>query len=545
MRKNLFVFALLAFAAFEILRAASRTSATFDEALYVGAGAYVAKTGDFGIDSLWYNGPLSYYVNSLLFPWLDVGESFYVPADRKPAQFWGGHGVALLSRADLPEDRVLRFARYPFVLVFVGLALTTYFWTRRLYGGFSAMAALALMCCCPTLLAHSAVATMDLTVTLTFLWAVMACHAFQRSPSRERAALVGFCVALALLSKPTAILLLPLVPALLWITVPRRDLTLARAAWAFFVAALTVHAAYGFTFSSLTTAAERPHDQLDRLFRDSPRIGAWIQSVAERVPIPAPAFWKMLFITPLRLGTPRNIYFLGVTAPQRFFAYFPVALFLKNTIPLILLFALAAAVRVRAGARALRSEAFVLLPMAALLLVGFTQQHTIGVRYMLPIFPFLIVFAASAAPAVGALPRVGKPLLLSLLAWSAWTTAAVAPNLLSYFNEWAGGPANGYRYLVDSDLDWGQNHRDIRDWMRARGVERVTLGVESMIDPARYGIAYDKLTCEPRPGIIIVSLTVLMPSITHVDPAARRCLSWLAEADPVDKIAYSTWVYRR
>ena len=51
----------------------------------------------------------------------------------------------------------------------------------------------------------------------------------------------------------------------------------------------------------------------------------------------------------------------------------------------------------------------------------------------------------------------------------------VHPNYLAYFNEAAGGPAQGWRWLVDSNVDWGQELPGLKRYMDTNGIARVTL----------------------------------------------------------------------
>lgn len=117
-----------------------------------------------------------------------------------------------------------------------------------------------------------------------------------------------------------------------------------------------------------------------------------------------------------------------------------------------------------------RSEAGKLLPLVALTVVplatiSFLTDICIGVRYVLPIFPFAYLLAGGIGVLSTRWIRVGLPLLA--LAWNAWSLAAIHPNELAYFNEWAGGPAKGRFSLIDSNLDWGQDLRSLARWLKA------------------------------------------------------------------------------
>jgi hypothetical protein len=115
-------------------------------------------------------------------------------------------------------------------------------------------------------------------------------------------------------------------------------------------------------------------------------------------------------------------------------------------------------------------------------------------RYLLPAFPFLFVFAGRVAawrPAA----RPAQAVVIGLLAaWTALSSLAAHPRYIPYFNELIGGPRNGYRWLADSDLDWGQDGAYMRgEYARASPVRvwfdptgpiagRIAVGLTSLVE---------------------------------------------------------------
>src|SRR5262249_41917672 len=126
----------------------------------------------------------------------------------------------------------------------------------------------------------------------------------------------------------------------------------------------------------------------------------------------------------------------------------------------------------------------------------------IGVRHALPAYPLLAIAASPwlAGPLARLAGRsralrdfAGATLSTALLAWFIYGSVRVAPRYLQYFNEIAGGPANGHQWLIDSNLDWGQDLIRLSEYMRRRGLESVHLGYFGRVDPRVYGIWFTPL----------------------------------------------------
>ena len=132
----------------------------------------------------------------------------------------------------------------------------------------------------------------------------------------------------------------------------------------------------------------------------------------------------------------------------------------------------------------------------------FSTKHY-GIRYLLPVYPLIFVFIGKAATIW---PRGLRARLVVafLVTWLSTSTLWNWPNYLSYANELIGGSSNGYHYLSDSNLDWGQDLEQLAEYLRENGIERVQLGYFGTADPSRYGIDYEYLPSprlDPTPVI--------------------------------------------
>jgi hypothetical protein len=124
------------------------------------------------------------------------------------------------------------------------------------------------------------------------------------------------------------------------------------------------------------------------------------------------------------------------------------------------------------------------------------------------------------------------------------TSLSVYPNHLAYFNLAVGGPENGPKYLLDSNLDWGQDLLKLRRWAdRSGGEEPQLLAYFGSADPDYYGFPCaqtPELECSntigKRSGLVAISAQCLFGS----EPGRY---AWLKEREPVAKVGYSIFVY--
>ena len=113
------------------------------------------------------------------------------------------------------------------------------------------------------------------------------------------------------------------------------------------------------------------------------------------------------------------------------------------------------------------------------------------------------------------------------------------PSPIAYFNEIVGGPDNGYNYLVDSNLDWGQDLKGLKTYMEENEIEKIKLSYFGRDLPERYKIEYENLDCNYTKGIMAVSAS----HIQGIGLENKECYSWLKNYEPIEKIGYSIFIY--
>ena len=175
--------------------------------------------------------------------------------------------------------------------------------------------------------------------------------------------------------------------------------------------------------------------------------------------------------------------------------YYLVAFLLKTTIPAILLFVIALVIGIRT-----RSFAFfaLLLFVVMFMAVAAAGHLDLGIRYVLPIYPFVY-----AATSLGLGPRASGLgwLVAVLLLWHVGENVAAYPSYISYFNESIGSKRNADKFLIDSNLDWGQDLRRLDAWCREHHVDRITLHYFGGADPA-FDLRFAKPVLLRGPGYV-------------------------------------------
>ena len=318
------------------------------------------------------------------------------------------------------------------------------------------------------------------------------------------------------------------------------------------VGVLVVWAAYGFSSPLSPDPAVSAAFDWRALEAASPLVHVPLQLARSAWVLPES--WVFGFLHFVVHAESRPAFLLGEYSETGWWYYFPVTFFLKTPVPLLILSGAALARLTRQRGK-WRLEGFVWVPVLFFFAITLTRNINIGHRHLLPIYPFLFVAAGRVAGRLWSSPRrLGPAMLAGLAAWYAAGTLGVHPHYLAYFNELAGGPRNGYRHLVDSNLDWGQGLKALKRWMDGAGVARVKLCYFGTADPLYHGVGGERLpgyqppppstvVREVRPGdIVAVSATHLQG--VYLDPAMRPLMERLRARRPVAVPGYSIFVYR-
>ena len=494
---------LIAYAALGVSAAATK-SATFDEMPSVMSGLSYWMANDFRLDP----------ENGIL-PQRWMALPVLLGPDRLPTldhEFWRdsdpwGLGYQFFYEMGNDVSSILLRARTMVMLLGIALGLLVYFWSSRLFGFWGGALSLVLYIFCPTMLAHGNVATTDMAAAFFFmaslwcLWSGM--HRF------TWANWVGGCLAMAglFLSKYSAVLLLPIGLLLLCIRLVRAQHRTRVAAaicgrWLLqmVVVFALVWGAYGFRYS-----VEAP-DQTGADFNYPVWIGrqsnvglfpAWLEAARDERVLPQA---YLVGLGQMLTHSRKRVSFLnGHYGLEGWWGFFPYTFLNKTPLSaLVILFVagLLAGIRWR-RTKSLWPDLERTAPLWVFIAVYGTfslwSHLNIGQRHILPIYPALFILAGAVTLWMKKRQRFVTALVLIALAASALEAVRVWPNYIAYFNPLSGGPREGYRHLVDSSLDWGQDLPALKQWLDRRRLSdqketAVYLSYFGSASPEHYGI---------------------------------------------------------
>ena len=475
-------------------------------------------------------------------------------------------GHAFLFQNRLSPDAIAAAARAPFRGVLAGLLVLLFAaaWSR--YGPGAALFALALVALDPNFVAHAGVVHTDVGASLGFLAAVLSWEAARRRPRALSLALAALALGLALATKFSAILLPPIL-LLQSLLAARRDPRPGRAAGRAVLhlagvalgALLVVLAIY-----APLTARMDPHHQRAVIHemvagRGAPGLSAAIESL---VPFSRPLAHYIgglaSVVRQSAVGGGVN-YLFGKSSVHGFPFYFFVAFALKSTIAFLVVTGVTVVCFLRRPAELSEEGRLFLLPPAILFLSSIGSAYNIGIRHMLPVYPFLAlagaaVFARVSTTSGGrARPTLATAALLILPVLGGYELVRIHPHELSYFNAFAGGPEHGRKLLSDSNVDWGLDLKRLASELARRRVARPTI-VYFGGDDVLYRTGVPDFAADPRvrPGLVAISAFHLAvgPEFhdyhgEHDVAAALRTLNAqiAARGRPVGRVGYSMYLF--
>ncbi|HEY4309295.1 MAG TPA: glycosyltransferase family 39 protein [Pirellulales bacterium] len=416
-------------------------------------------------------------------------------------------------------------------------------WSHRLFGASAGLFALTLWTFEPTLSAHGALVTADMPATAATIAAAYCLWIFTCSKRIRDGVIAGIVLGIALLTKFTVLLLAPLfavicahhaLSALRDAQSEIRDVH--RASYLFgcallcIVALIVVNAGYGFQNVCSPIRSFSPQSSLfSKCFTFIPQRG-----VVESLPCPLPsAYLNGLDVQQRDFEQGLYSYLNGCRRQNGWWYYYLVAFSVKSPLGhlIILVVSLGTIIYKRMSIPSLLWATPLVIFTAASCKTGYTNH----LRYILPAYPFYCVLAGVLFAEQN--QRLRRCALVAGLLGVSISIASCCyhyPNWLGYFNETVGGPQNGWKYLADSNVDWGQDWLELKRWLdRNSRTTAIHVALAGVVDPAIYLEARYPLPHAGMGGIAIVDAHNLMLDY-----------SWLMDQQLVSRIGTSIFVFK-
>jgi 4-amino-4-deoxy-L-arabinose transferase-like glycosyltransferase len=488
------VITLLVIQATLALTMVHRESLTFDEGDHMFAGYMMWKAADYGLNPE--HPPLA----KLLATVPILSDNLWVPPP-KPGQFFKAeaylNGRDWLASNDGDRQHLVFEMRASAEMLALGLCFFVFLAAREWFGDAAGLIALALVVFDPNVLAHSALVTTDIGVSCFIVTAVWTFYRFATRPTLIRLLLVGLATGLLLATKHSGILIGPMFVALIaWevLKAPgaERKRVALRLTGGFFaivvLSVLVLWAFYGFRYSARpagmtfsTSVAEYaeplPHFE-----------SAIVVAVGRLHLLPESYLVGLVDVKLMSIAYPT--FLLGKVYSHGLWYYFPLVILIKTTLGLLLLTVLAALATVTGKLTRHRELFYSLAPPVIYLAVAMMSGMNIGARHLLPMYAFVIIFAAAAVAALTSINRRWAVLCSVLFLAHVISSLLVFPNELAYANEASGGPGNLHNLLSDASVDWAQQLLQVKQWQDRHPDQECWFAyfARPVIDPGVYGI---------------------------------------------------------
>ena len=587
---NLLAFLLLAamfsFAFFSM----KQDALTFDELAHISSGYSYLTQQDYRLNPE--HPPLAKDIAAFPLLFLDLNfpldnENWTQDTEAPPwwAQF--NLGNAFLYHSGNDPTSIIFWSRLAMVLLMVALGAFLFFWTRKLLGNAGALAVLALYAFSPNFLAHGRLVTTDVAATFGILIAIYFWIEFLKQPTRTKICKAGFAVALALLLKFSAILLLPF-------------FAIITLAYAFLHPSSSgrIQTAIRYTFLSvligiIALAVIVPVYQLhilnypaERQVRDTISdlqpggITAYEQAtiwMADKPLLrPLAQFAHGVLMATQRGQFGNTVFFLGEIKAGGWWYYFPVIYFFKTPLAfhfltLLGIFGVLWSIQ-KQWYRGIK-EVFITwwlkkhfvffafsLFIAIYFFVAILGNLNIGVRHLLPTLPLIFILVVWGIKELLShiqqtrLKHIALSIIGAFLLWYVGSSTMAFPHYISYYNSLAGGEEYGYKVAVDSNYDWGQDFYRLLEFVKEKKIEKLHLDYFGGEDPA-YGLGKGYIRLNPNAegftpsqvkGWIAVSVNQLQGGLAK--PAAgfdqpTGYYKWLSQYAPVARAGNSIFIY--
>ncbi len=485
-------------------------------------------------------------------------------------------GRYLLFRSNNNPNFTLFIARLPMLIFMIGSALIIFFWGRKLFDNKSALLALVLFLFSPTVLAHSRLVTTDMPATFGTLLAIFTFVSHLKKQTRRSFLFLFFASGIAFLLKFSTLLLIPffVIISLIFEYFIKEKNSIGAILLPFIKNLVPVALSFLFIIwpvyiiLTINYPITLQKQQATQSIGGSRNILKPLALYLSDKPILRGAghYLSGIIMVADHNKSGHPIYFLGKNVLRGGPLYFPFVYFVKEPLTWWLLAFVAAgyliyrftAMKQKIYINEILRDHFEIITMILWLtmywLASITSHINIGIRHLLPAYPFMIMLVSATLVSIRkemANRYHQKIFTKSILIISALYIAESVfnfPNYIPYFNQIAGGSYGGSRYVLDSNVDWGQDLYRFRDWLNSTDIKKISFDYFSgWADPAyyigsryvqsytkQYKNAADFIVRNPSNGWLAVSLEYAKGSADY---------AWLKNYTPVTIVGHSIVVY--
>lgn len=548
----------------------AKKSYTFDEHRHLVRGIMLLETGDYRLNK--HHPILANVLNAI--------PQLFNPNYKSPGtnnDYWDDANkdayARLLAEVNGSRKRfsleVINPSRYVTIGLFAASVVLFYFLIKKEFGIVPASGFTLLYAFSPNIFAHARLVTTDAMAVITIFLATW--YLYKYLKYKTKGMLIAFIITsfLALLTKYGAV---PI--AFVWVALiyyfevfiiqkkknKKKKLIkkllsgIPKVALIVVCWVVLLTAAYGFRF---TTLAATNHDSKARteshlhnfkkMFEPVPFLIGPVQHFYMYVPVPFPEYIQGFIENVVFHNSYGHGSFLyGDYRSDGWWYYFPLTMLAKMPVTGLIgtlavvgwgIWLIIKRYKSAKGFKKFIKNMSKLGPSSALIIVpafyymlSMSSSINLGIRHILIVFPFIYVGAGILVEKILKKNLKYLFIIIPLGLWYVYSFVSIYPHYISYFNEIVGGPKNGYKYLLDSNLSWGQDELMVEEYK------------ESLPDSVK---VYDNSEDPVEDGIAIIDANFLM----SVYSDKRERASWIrdpvlaGEIKPIKWIGYSHMVF--
>lgn len=466
-------------------------------------------------------------------------------------------GNNFLFKSGNPADKMIFWGRIPMILLLLLLGFYIFKFSRELFGNKAGLLAIFLFSFSPTFLAHGRLVATDVGAVFGVVLATYYFLKALQNPTKKNIILAGLTFGAAELLKFSLILLVPFfifLGIIYWLVKSGKLKNILKIIFAVFVLGfILVGIVYQYHVWNYPAERQADDTKFTLASFQNRSLADLIVWMADKPILRAYAQYGLgLAMVTQRATGGNTTYFLGEVSSAGWKNYFPIVYLLKEPLAFHILTLLALILAIWKFRKFRVKQHFSIFAMLLFIAIYWTtslkSNLNIGVRHLLPVFPFTIILVSAAVAKI-------KPLILvSLAVWQIASVASAYPSFLAYFNESVGGPKNGYKYVVDSNLDWGQDLKRLTQWLDKNKINKIYVDYFGGAD-AKYYLKEkyaswwgDRNPAElPKNSYLAVSATLLQGGQGKPAPGFNSPTGyylWLDNYQPVTRIGHSIFVYR-